>query len=128
MDGCLDMPPKQQQACYAQCRAECPPAPPPAPPVLELVSMDPDSLALTVLTTDHAGDLLSSGIFGVIGNGKYYTLVQPPGAAHIHLASFDLSSFEKTVVPMPVTVAEGGVVDGVLVGTDADESACHPRR
>jgi hypothetical protein len=131
MDGCLDMPPPRQQECIKDCQKDCPPAPPPAPSVLKLVSMDPDSLAVKVLTTDRAGDMLNSGSFGVVSDRAstrfYYTLMQPPAAAGIHLASFALAggAFAKTMVPLAVTIAEGDMVDGYLCGADEDSAGAY---
>jgi hypothetical protein len=65
---------KVYHACVVECGERCPPPPPPPPPGqrgppapplppppgppphVQFVSMDPDTLAVTVLATDDAGD------------------------------------------------------------------------
>jgi hypothetical protein len=129
MDACPSQPLSAYKACCAECAKRCgggPPPPPPGPPSVSLVSLDPASLEVTTLATDSAGDLLNSGSFGTADSESYYTLMQPPHTAGIHLASFTLRPpHTKRIVPLPTTIAEGGMVDGRICGTDEDETGTY---
>jgi hypothetical protein len=88
--------------------------------------VDPSTLAVTTLVKDNAGDLLSTGEFGAVGGGKYYTLAQPNNTNGIHLASWDLKPpFSKTIFPLPTTIVDGGYADGMLVGLDENEDGVY---
>ena len=110
MDACPSTPLPVYQACVKECGQRCPPPGPPPMNTLDIVAVDPATLAVSVLATDMAGDILNTGSFGAVGGGKYFTLMQPNNTGGIHLASFDLLgvSHTKTIVPLPTTIVDGG--------------------
>lgn len=126
VDSCPSAPLPVYQACVKECGERCPPPGPPPMNTLDVVSVDPSTLAVTTLAKDVAGDLLSTGDFGAVGGGKFFTLAQPNNTGSIHLASWDLQSpFKKSIVPLPTTVVDGGYSDGMLVGLDEDDEGVY---
>lgn len=127
IDACPSAPLPVYQACVKECGERCS-GPPPPPPMntIDVVSVDPSTLVVTTLVQDNAGEFLSTGEFGAVGDGKYYTLAQPNNTNSIHLASWDLTPpFKKTIVPLPTTVVDGGYADGMLVGLDESEQGVY---
>jgi hypothetical protein len=126
MDACPSSPLPVYQACVKECGERCPPPGPPPMTTLDVVSVDPSTLAVTTLVQDVAGDLLSTGEFGAVGDGKFYTLAQPNNTGSIHLASWDLQApYKKVIVPLPTTLVDGGYSDGMLVGLDEDDAGVY---
>ena len=82
----------------------------------------PACISTQVLWVDKNKDFINTATFGAVdnANGVYYTLMQPPGTAGIHLAAISFAAqVHISYMPLPTTICFGAfTTSNTIVGID----------